>query len=225
MTSSSSKIIQISDSSAVADLMRSGPKQNFIVIRHPETGEILQVRKNLVVRDGREFSLRRMFNIPYPTQTLSQLNERAITTFGIGTGGTPLADPFNPIAPTPADIALNNQVAFRTATSGVPLSAQDLERYFDANTVSGTTSYYKKLITGQTLVRNDAMNEIYVRLTLEINSLDARNQLISELALYSSRITGATHVDFAIATRVTFQTEPLSEASGKGLTIEYYVYA
>lgn len=201
-------------------------KHNFIVVRDPGTNKILQIRKNLVVRSGREFILRKMFGMPYTSENVSQLNERVINLFGIGTGGTPVADPFNPISPTPADAELNSAVPFRIANTANPLPVGDVPKYADGRLVGADTSFFKKTFTDKVIVKDDINDDYYTKISLDINSLDARGHLISELALYTSRSPAANqYADFKIATRVTFQTEPLNDATGKGLAIEYYVYA
>lgn len=222
------QLLSFEEKQAMRDAMRGAgdKKANFIIVRDPATNAILQVRKNLVIRPGREFILRKMFQLPYASESVAQLDQRVINLFGIGTGGTPLADPFNPIAPTPADPELSNAVAFRIANASSPLPVGDVTKYADGRVSGADTLFYKKAFTTQTLVLDDATDDYYNKITLDINSLDARGQLISELALYSARVTAPnTYTDFKIATRVTFQTEPLSAETSKGLAIEYYVYA
>ena len=222
-----SDILTLSDDSTLRDLIgqeNPNKRNNFIVVRDPVTGKILQTRKNLVVRKGREFNLRKMFNIPYPTENQTQLNNRVINVFGIGSGGTPIADPFNPIAPTPADVGLSKEVAFRTMPNGTPLPAGDVAKYTDSRS-AGSTSFYKKAFTNKNIIMDDANDDYYVKLTLDITEKDARGALVSELGLYSSQYDSGVYSNFLLATRVTFQTEPLAIDTNKGLVIEYYVYA
>lgn len=222
------KLITLNDDLALQDLIgqnASDDKYNYIVVRDVETGVVLQTRKNLVVRSGREFNLRKLFGIPYGSESIAQLNTRTINMFGIGEGGTPSAEPFSPIAPTPTDAALNKEVPFRSVPTGTPLVGNDELKYHDKRTVASTDAYYKKLFTAKELVLDNINNDYYVKMTLDITDKDARGTYISELALFTSMVTGSVHTAPLITTRVTFQTEPLSVDTKKGLSIEYYVYA
>ena len=222
------KIIQLREDPVLSDLIKrsNGVKKNFIVVRDVETGAVVQTRSNLVLQTGREFNLRKIFGIPYASETTANLNERTICLFGIGSGGTPLADPFNPIAPTSLDVELNTRVAFRTLTEGTALPAGDNTKYYGKETLGGNDRYYVKRFTGNPILVVDAPNDdVYVKLTLDIVKEDARGSIISELALYSARVVGGNYLDPKIATRVTFQSESLAVETNKALVIEYYVYA
>ena len=222
------KIIQLREDPVLSDLIKrsNGVKKNFIVVRDAETGAVVQTRSNLVLQTGREFNLRKIFGVPYASETTANLNERTICLFGIGSGGTPLADPFNPIAPTPADVELNTRVAFRTLVEGEALPAGDTAKYHSKETLGGNDHYYTKRFTGSPVLVVDAPNdEVYVKITLDIVKEDARGSIISELGLYSARLVGSNYLDPKIATRVTFQSEPLAVETNKALVIEYYVYA
>lgn len=222
------KLISVNDDLALQDLIgqdTSGDKFNFIIVRDNETGKILQTRKNLVVRSGREFNLRKLFGIPYNSESVTQLNARTINIFGIGEGGTPSAEPFSPIAPTPTDMALNKEVPFRSVATGTVLTGGEELKYQDKRIVGSTDAYYKKLFSAKELILDNENNDYYVKMTLEITDKDARGTYINELALFTSTVTGTVHSAPIIATRVTFQTEPLSVDTKKGLSIDYYVYA
>jgi hypothetical protein len=222
------KVIQLHEDPTLSDLIArsKGVRKNFIIVRDAETNAIIQTKENLVLQTGREFNLRKIFGIPYNSETLANLNERTICLFGIGSGGTPSADPFNPIAPTPTDANLNTKVAFRTVATGNALPAGDDTKYYGMETLGGNDSYYTKRFTGSpTLVVDPLNDECYVKLTLDIVKEDARGTIISELGLYSARLVGTNYLDPKIATRVSFQSEPLGAATNKALVIEYYVYA
>ena len=223
----SQNLMSFEERSILSDIIKNtaSKKHNFIIVRDPNTGAILQTRKNLVIRRGREFSLRKMFNIPYSSETTVQLGNRFINLFGIGTGGTPSSEPFTPLVPTPGDSELNNPVPFRIAPSSTPLSGSDALKYFDGRTMSSNISYYKKTFTNATLILDDANDDYYCKLTLNIDSTDARGSIISELGLYTSMLSNGIYSNPLMATRVTFQSEPLTIGTNKGLEIEYYVYA
>ena len=161
---------------------------NFIIIRHPETGAILSTRRNLVVRTGRELNLRKIFDIPYASENKTKLDARAITCFGIGTGGTPSADPFNPTPPTAADVKLNTEVPFViTNTAG---NTTNTSVYFDGRVSGSQTQYHKKAFSKKELVINNERDEVYVKLTLDVSLTDARGNNISELSLFFSLFDG-----------------------------------
>ena len=200
-------------------------RANHIVVRDTATGEILFKRRNLVVRNGREFLLRKAFNLPYTSETATQLGARYLCLFGIGSGGTPVSSPFQPIAPTPADQDLNTKVAFRNATTANPLPDADKLKYFDTAAVNGGTAYYKKTFTSTNMVMDTAADSYYVKTTLEINELDARGSLISEIGMFTARVENGAYNDIKLFSRITFDTESLNANTGKGLTIDYYVYA
>ena len=228
MNNSGTQVISLSEDPILADLIgRSNPhaKHNFIVVRDPETGAILQTRTNLVVRKGREFNLRKIFDIPYDNETQVILDKRSINLFAIGSGGTPTADPFNPLAPTPADVGMSKEVPFRVVPTGQSLPAEDAGKYHDARTLGGNTSYYKKTYSSKAIVTDDVNDDYYVKLTLDITEKDARGAIVSELGLFSAVKNGAQLIDPRVATRVTFQSEALSQETNKALVIEYYVYA
>lgn len=200
--------------------------ENFIVIRDPETNCILQVRKNLVVRSGRETILRKVFNLPYAGEDKTKLDQRIVCSFGIGSGGTPVADPFNPIAPTPADSDMTAAVPFRTIANTDSLTPADAKKYFDKRTAGSDFKYYKKLFTNLEIVTDNVKDEYYIKATLDIAATDSRGALISELGLYSALNTGVdAYTNFKIFSRITFETESMTQSTGKALSIDYYVYA
>ena len=83
----------------IQDALRANKaRENFIVIRDPFTNNILQVKRNLVVQTGREFALRKLFKLPYSSENVTLLNNRYVCLFGIGSGGAPISDPFNPLS-------------------------------------------------------------------------------------------------------------------------------
>jgi hypothetical protein len=197
--------------------------------------EVLQKRDNLVVRDGREMTLRKIFNKPgsAPGETEAQLAAKSIMLFGIGSGGTPNNDPFSPFAVTPADRDLSNPVSFRTSSAAAPLIGDDVTKYTDGRSVSGgNVEWYKKLFSNGNgnIVVDPATDEVYNKLSLQISAQDARDKFVNELALYWTRHNpvandmNARFTDYFMFSRVTFLTEPLPSATSKALDIDYYVY-
>lgn len=229
----SNKILTLNDDLQLKDILNEEAKRdslsqkgkfNYIVLRDPETGTILGYRKNLVVRPGREFNLRKIFGMNYGGENATQLNNRVINLFAIGRGGTPTADPFTPVAPVPTDQALSREVAFRSITTGQNLG-NDASKYADGRVVGNTTSYYKKTFTSKSIVLDDDRDDYYVKLGLDVTANDARGEIISELALYTSEFANNVYSNFKIATRVTFPSESMTINTRKGLAIDYYVYS
>lgn len=207
----------------------------FVVIKDAESGEVLLAKKNLVVRRGRELTLRKAFAIPGSIvgETVTSLKDKSVLLFGIGTGGTPLNDPFNPTPPTPSDLDLNTPVSFRTSSASNVMTVTEAGKYTDGrNEAAITVGWYKKKFSNDSGVLTvDGTNDsVAVLLSLQISALDARERLINELGLYYSRFTpGATtqntmYSEYSLFSRITFQTEPLPSNSSKALDIDYYVY-
>jgi len=96
---------------------KNTPFKGLVV--NKETGKIVE---NLVIQGGRELALRKLFNLPYSIDgTLANFHLRKIACFAIGSGGTPMGDPGNPIAPTPADTTLNTEIPFFQTSSNSSL--------------------------------------------------------------------------------------------------------
>ena len=201
-----------------------GQKSNFIVLKDPETGTILGYRKNLVVRTGREYNLRKIFGMPYNGETITQLNNRTINLFSIGKGGSAASDPFSPLPVTATDQNMNTEVAFRAISTSQNLGA-DAPKYTDMRTLNGVNYYYKKTFTSKSIVLDDTNNDYYVKVGLDITDLDARGEVISELGLYTSEVNSGVYSNFRMATRVTFPSESMTINTKKGLAIDYYIYS
>lgn len=205
----------------------------FVVIKDAETGEVLLAKKNLVVRRGRELTLRRAFAISGSVagETDAALKDKSVLLFGIGTGGD-TADPFVPVTPSPSDTTIES-VAFRVTSVLNPMTTTDALKYTDGIAETGNTIgwYKKKFTNGNGVLTVDPANDsVSVLLNLQISSLDARDRFINELGLYYARYTPAgidqnsKYGEYSLFSRITFPTEPLPSASSKALDIDYYVY-
>lgn len=213
------------------------------VIRDTESGEVVgveRVRENLVVRTGREYALRKLFNLPPTGDTLTTYSRRMICAFGVGSGGTPSNNPQMAITPTPADSNNNTPVPFKTSTALLPLSPTDLAKYItpgEVITVAGipTTHYFYKRFTGTPIISTVATptledpnaDEYYVRVKLEIDINECRNSSINEISLYTGMDTTSTpevFTDLRIFSRITFATEYFPLTPTKGISVDYYIY-
>jgi len=221
----------------VNETIKKGGLQGVVVVRDHETGLILPgfPKPNLVVRDGREMTMRKIFNIPGAVagETAAQLGAKNVLLFGIGTGGTPNNDPFSPFPPTPSDHDLTSAVAFQTSSAANPLALADAPNYTDGRSASGgTTAWYKKLFSnGNGIITVDPVaDQVYCMLDLQISSLDARDQFVNELALYWTQVNPAAgdpnsmYSNYFMFSRITFLTVPLPSATNKALDIQYFVY-
>ena len=207
----------------------------FVVVKDADSGKILLAKKNLVVRSGREMTLRQIFRIPSSItgETESMLKDKSILLFGIGSGGAPNNDPFNPFAPTPADTELNSAIPFRITTAAAPMPADDVALFTDGRaSTGGATEWYKKTFSnnhGEFTV-NPATDETFVKLQLQITKDDARDGFVNELGLFwakynvSATDPNARYSDYTMFSRITFLTEPLPSNTNKALDIDYYVY-
>ena len=212
---------------------KEGALNGFVVVRD-ENGEILVAKKNLVVRSGRSISLRKIFGIADTAQgeTTSALDQKTVLLFGIGSGGAPASDPFNPTPPTPSDTYLSNHVPFRSSTVALPLSQTEEAKYADPRTVNGTTFWYKKLFSngrGEFVV-DSANDRVYNKLQLQITDKEARDTFINEISLFYTQYSSSgltqelKYTNHTLFSRFTFQTEPLPSNTNKALNIDYYVY-
>lgn len=214
----------------------------FFNLNNPD--EVLGVHPNLVVRDGREVTLRKLFNLPLPLDvTEAVFNRRKICCFGVGSGGVAnigsggVLDPFTVLEPTPADSELNTRKPFITKTSS--LTTQEAAKYLGGEVINGvggaSTYWYKKKFTGSPVITTvaapnaeDAYNDdYYVRLQLDITTTEVRGELINEIAIYTGVDTTASpgnFTNFKMFSRITFPTEYFATLGDKAIGINYYLY-
>lgn len=182
-----------------------------------------QVVPNLVVQTGREFALRKLFNIiPSIDNTQDNFNRRVICAFGLGIGGTDIGNPNNPLTPTPADTSLNTPVPIiQTTTSTSSL-------YLDKVTNGANYDWYKKKFTGSpVIVTNTTTDEYYVKVTLSILNTEVRSRNINELALFTGRDLSTSvgnYTNFLMFNRLTFATEFFPADNTKAIEYDYYLY-
>jgi len=214
-------------------------------------GNVLMIKKNLIVHRGRTYVLESLFKEnsisglgltgESTTPFVADEIDRSIFLFGIGTGGVTGPDPFAPDPPQPENDELATIVPFRTVPTGTGLSSLEDTHYYGMNlfnTAPGTPEggedkYWLKRLNLATSFIPEwditlGSHMISMKMTLDINQNDARSQGVNELALYmANKVAGGTpDPDFAeveMFSRITFATEMLSGT--KEITIEYYIFA
>jgi hypothetical protein len=211
----------------------------FCVFKDAETGKILLAKKNLVVRNGRELTLRKIFNIArIPDNTTEIMKNKSILLFGIGNGGTAEGTPFmlnSPTySPTPSDNNLRSEISFRTSSIAAPIPEFEANMYTDfrINQDIRYNSWYKKSFTNGNgeITINPATDETFVKLKLNITKDDARDKFVNELGLFFAEYDplgsnmNEVYSKFDLFSRITFMTEPLPSNTSKALEIDYYVY-
>ena len=207
----------------------------LVVVKDAATGEILLTKKNLVVRSGRETSLRKIFNIPdtINSESESMLKDKSVLLFGLGTGGAPSSDPFSPFAPSPADTELNSPIPFVTSSASNPLSSSDTLLYSDYRTSSGNTfDWFKKTFSNGKgeLTVDPSTDEVYMKLQLQISASEVRDKFVNELGLYWAKYNAsgsdqnAKYSSYKLFSRITFLTEPFPSNTAKAIDIDYYIF-
>ncbi len=141
---------------------------------------------NHIVISGRHWLMQRMFGLPFSLETQQQ--EWLPRWFSVGSGGTALDTPFQPIWPTDNDIELFNPVVMNSAGG---------ERY--------TTTGVKKLIDGISYE-----SSLTTKITMSLGYEDCINQYINEAGLFISPSEDSTETDFVMFSHVTFPTIPKS---------------
>jgi len=220
MCSDEVKHISLQDKIIIDDKRKKNkhkPLRGIVIVKDTE-GNIIYTKDNLVVRKGRELILRKLLNIPFVSQTTTQLNNRKICSFGIGIGGTPSNDPLNPLVPTPADSTLNTETYFVVSPLTVPQQAKYLDSRVITVGPSTETRWFKKKFTSDPeLVLNAVPNaddpyndEYYVKVNLAIDPEDCRGSNINEICLFSGIQDindSSLFTNFQIFSRITFPTE------------------
>jgi hypothetical protein len=221
------------------DALSNSKKQykTKVTFINPDTGDVLFETQNLVLLSGREFILRKLFGLPYEddltgdaVKDLERLNRRLICAYGVGRGGTSLAQPRVPLSPSPADTDLSNPAIFNALT----LNKEELDKQYAiyAEMVAVKNNIYhackKRIINAKPVINLDANDdEIFMQMDLTITKEECVNDMINEIVLYtgeqSENLNGIPRfIKFKPFSRVTFSTEYFDEA--KTLLIDYRVY-
>lgn len=178
-------------------------------------------KSNLVVYQGREWIASRIFNktnlVPQIPQGASGYNH-FIYWFGLGNGGVPAGDPFNPIVPVSTDTNLISPVSFGTSNSAGVLGG-----------LSGS-KYYKMKFEGIDFIP-DADNDskyLIARITINVDVQYAEGEILSEAGLFTSPPSGVNPTvgdangPFHLFSRVTFPA--ISKTGSRQLVFVWYIY-
>ena len=205
----------------------SGGILEFTNMINPQTGKCL-LRKNAIVQRGRTFALEKIHNILAPVESgyIRDLN-RSILLFGVGTGGTPVDQPFAPLPVANDATSLTAPAPFRVVdpnNASTAIASAELSSYPLFTTLNGKRYYYYKTFDQQQtqFVVNKIDNKIYRKIPLYISPNDCRGLKINEIALY---FCTPSYGSIEMYSKATFDSESMSADSGKGLLINYYTYA
>ena len=169
-------------------------------------------KHNLVVNLGREWLLSHAFM----TQNINIVPEydEYICWFGVGDGGAPIGDPFNPTAPSNLDIELSNSIM---------INSEDAS-YGDYRTTPDF-GYYKSPIDSFTFDQDpDNDNSwLIVRVAITLTVDDANGFNLNEAGLYTAKsAAGAYEGPFNLYARITFPT--IVKSATRQLLFIWYVY-
>jgi hypothetical protein len=207
------------------------PRMKNVAFFFDDKGNLLLKRENLVVMRGRVFALEKVFDLPMAATVAENFStdlDRKVCLFKIGTGGTPLDDPFNPNKVKPLESDLSNSVPFRTLTVDESLDDEVSDLYQLLSTENAGTDqelrkYFAKKIGTQEWFYKAEENKAFIKVTLKISAEDARDQKVNELGLFLAKENeDGTFSDSEMFSRITFHSESLENT--KAGTILYYVF-
>ena len=205
----------------------TGGVLEFVDMINPETGNCL-LRKNAIVQRGRTFALEKIHNILAPVEAgyIRDLN-RSILLFGVGTGGTPVDQPFAPLPVANDAASLTTPAPFRIVNpnnASTAIAESEIASYPVYTEANGKRNYYYKAFDqAQTqFVVNKVDNKIYRKIPLYVSPNDCRGLKINEIALF---FCTPIYGKIEMYSKATFDSESMSADTGKGLLINYYTYA
>lgn len=153
-------------------------KSNRLVI-YDKNGNILSEHTNKVVARGRIEQIETLFrkydiseknNIQYDKPD-NKTSNRWISTFGVGSGGAPLSEGFNPYTVDPTNTELNSPLMFIKDSIGAVTSG-----YWDNMKKKDFKSIYLNWDKGT--------DDVYALLVCEVGYDDCRGDIINEIGLY-----------------------------------------
>jgi len=166
-------------------------------------------KSNLVVYVGRELIAQRI--VDTENANVNTDKDEYISWLGLGDGGVDPADPFDPIPPTNSDTDL---------ASEVPLNNSDAS-YADFR----VGNYYKAPLQSIEFEQDTANDDAWliVKITVQIQQIDAIGEQISECGLFSSLSDAGGYAGpFHLFARATFPT--IVKTATRQLLVIWYLY-
>ena len=197
----------VAGSSMVGDRKPKGYVEIFDV--KPNGDKQLVGKHNLVVYQGREWIAERVFNLD--NVSVNTAPAQFINWFGIGSGGTPVGDPLNPITPVSTDSMLTTEVPFNDTDA----TYADLRE----------SDYYKHPFDAVEF-EQDSNNDdswLIVKVTTTVSTLDSNGYNLNEAGLFvSTSEAGGFAGPFNLFSKVTFPT--IVKDSTRQLMFMWYLY-
>ena len=223
--------------------------RGHLIFRDAETGKVLHEQDNLVLMRTRVFLFEHLFGVDPPQEYECARKQyssenRHICLFKVGSGGADVnANAFNPYTPKFSDKDLSQPVPFviRNIDKDEEVSFQDNVSvyteltdemknlyYLPSTRPDGSIYYYGKKFneTGSKgWMIDQSTGEIAYSLSMTITEAECRGYMINEIGVILAEYDeeNNTYIDPELATRITFDTESLKNAS-KAIEIEYIFY-
>lgn len=207
--------VKLYDIDNTVELTKDNIKDKLHLGKHLGTYEAEQPvvdKNNLIVFDGREWMASLIFGVD--NNNITPKADDKIYWIGLGKGGAPEGDPFNPTNPEQDDTDLQ---------SSIMINETDVE-YGDYRD-SPEQGYYKKLLSSVTYEQDDLNDDRYLiaEVNIIITSADA-NDIINEAGLFiASEDTPGYNGDFTLFSRVTFPS--ISKTETRQLVFVWYIYS
>lgn len=171
-------------------------------------------KNNLIVYQGREWLLARMFD--KENENINAGVDESIYWIGFGDGGAPEEDPFNPTSPSQEDSSLGSDIRI----------SEDVSGYADYRE-SPNIGYYKKRITEDVDYQQDDLSgDSYViaEITITIGTDEANDEIINEAGLFTATSNSSGHDGpFHLFSRITFPS--ISKDDTRQIMFIWYVYS
>lgn len=156
------------------------PKKNNLLVIYDEQGRELGRTHNKVVATGRVETIENLFRVYDISEKFgltydkpdNRISNRWISTFGVGSGGAPMAEGNNPYVVNPLATELTSPLTFRRD------GQTDGNFYWD--------SFKKKDYSSLTLSWDKTSDDVYALAILELGENDLRGQVINEIGIYYS---------------------------------------
>lgn len=177
-----------------------------------KTDEAKVKKDNLILYLGREWLVSEIFGVN--NENIDAEPNDKIYWFGVGDGGAPEGDPFNPTNPVHTDSVLDSAIMINESTS----------EYGDYRETP-TQGNYKKLLNSVEFEQDELNDNYYLvaKATMVLTSADANGNIINEAGLFTAPDnTGGFNGRFTIFSRVTFPS--ISKTETRQLVFVWYIY-